>query len=79
MKMLSIGHNWLIISQICQISQKINWLTQISCIALMDIKRTVLIPTYQEKKVWLNQTFASRVIVVIRFLHTEKLIEFKTK
>ena len=48
-----------------------NWLTQMSCIALMGIKRTVLIPTYQGKKVKLNRTLASRVIVVLRCLHTE--------
>ena len=46
-------------------------MTQISCIALMAIKRKVLIPTYHGKKVKLNRTFASQVIAVLRCLHTE--------
>ena len=51
MKMLSdllIGHNWPFF---VKLTKKINWLTQMSCIALMGIKRKVLIPTYQGKKV----------------------------
>ena len=68
---LLIGHNWPIIGRFLSNYSKINWLTQMSCIALMGIKRTVLIPTYQGKKVKLNRTLASRVIVVLRCLHTE--------
>ena len=53
MKMLNdllIGHNWPIMAVFVKLTNKINWLTQMSCIALMGIKRTVLIPTYQGKK-----------------------------
>ena len=33
-----------------KLTKKINWLTQKSCIALMGIRKKVLIPTYQGKK-----------------------------
>ena len=71
MKMLSdllIGHNWPFF---VKLTKKLNWLTQMSCIALMGTKRSVLIPTYQEHFFKLNRTFASQVIVVLICQHTE--------
>ena len=55
MKMLSdllIGHNWPIIGGFFLSNYSKNQLVDPNvCIALMGIQRTVLIPTYQGKKV----------------------------
>ena len=75
MKMLSdllIGHNWPIIGRFCQINQKKSTgLYPNVLYSFHGYQKNRIDPNTSEKKVWLNQIFASRVIVVLGFLHTE--------